>query len=97
LAGTDLYQHRHFAEQAETHRRKTVKYLNEDMTQNAGNQDYDYLADPALWSKTPQFEYTPPSFSWVLGKQIGNLLILGLWCAATAFVAVRVVGKVRVD
>jgi hypothetical protein len=45
----------------------------------------------------PQFEYSPPSFAWVLGHQFGNLLILGLWCAATAFVAVRAVGKLRVD
>jgi ABC-2 type transport system permease protein len=97
LAGTDLYQHRHFAEQAEAHRRKIVKQLNEDMAQNAGAQDYDYLADPALWSKTPQFEYAPPSFSWVLGKQLGNLLILGLWCAASAFVAARAVRIIRVD
>lgn len=97
LAGTDLYQHRHFAEQAEAHRRKIVKLLNEDMTLNAGNQDYDYLADPALWSKVPQFEYTPPSFGWVLRHQSGNLLILGLWCAATAFVAVIAAGKMRVN
>jgi ABC-2 type transport system permease protein len=97
LAGTDLHQHRHFAAQAEVHRRKIIKQLNGDMTQNAGNQDYDYLADPALWSKTPQFEYTPPSFDWVLEKQLGNLLILGLWCAATALIAVAAVGRVRVD
>ncbi len=97
LAGTDLYQHRHFAEQAEAHRRKIVKLLNEDMTRNAGTQDYNYLADPALWSKVPQFEYAPPSLGWVLGNQFGNLLILGLWCAATAFIAARAAGKMRVD
>jgi ABC-2 type transport system permease protein len=97
LAGTDLHQHRHFAEQAEAHRRKIVKLLNEDMIQNAGAEDFDYLADPALWGKVPQFEYTPPGFGWVLRHQFGNLLILGLWCAATAFMAIRMIGKMRVD
>lgn len=97
LAGTDLYQHRHFAEQAEAHRRTIVKLLNGDMTLNAGTADYGYLADPSLWSKVPQFEYAPPSFGRVLGQQLGNFLILGLWCAAMAFVAVAAVGKMRVD
>ncbi|MDZ7359649.1 MAG: DUF3526 domain-containing protein [candidate division KSB1 bacterium] len=97
LAGTDLHQHRHFAEQAEAHRRKIVKLLNDDMAQNAGNQDYDYLADPALWSKVPQFKYSPPSFALVFRHQFGNLLILGMWCAATAFAAVAAVGKMKVD
>ncbi|MEM6457354.1 MAG: DUF3526 domain-containing protein, partial [Acidobacteriota bacterium] len=53
VAGTDVARHRHFAEAAEQHRRALVKFLNDDMTQNAGTDGFGYLADEALWRAAP--------------------------------------------
>lgn len=95
FAGTDMHQHRHFAEAAEQHRRRTIKQLNENMIQNAGNQDFAYLADPSLWKQVPQLQYRPPAFSWVLSHYGAHLAILGLWCLAAFGVMVRFCSRVQ--
>ncbi|MCG8604605.1 DUF3526 domain-containing protein [bacterium] len=96
LAGTDLHQHRHFADAAEQHRRKIIKQLNDDMIEHAGDQDFAYLADPALWAKVPQIEYQSPSFPWVLSRYMGQFVILVGWCLMAFFIMVRFGSQVKV-
>ncbi|MEQ1489455.1 MAG: DUF3526 domain-containing protein [Terricaulis sp.] len=62
LSGTDAAHQRDFAHQAEAHRRLTVGLLNADMIANAAGEDFDYIADPALWGEIPAFVYRSPSW-----------------------------------
>ncbi|MDX2032230.1 MAG: DUF3526 domain-containing protein [Blastocatellia bacterium] len=61
LAGTDFAHHRDFAAAAESYRRMLIKKMNDDMTYNAGKQDFTYLAQPALWQTVEDFRYEAPS------------------------------------
>ena len=96
VAGTDVARHRHFAEAAEQHRRELVRFLNDDMTLNAGEASFAYLADEGLWRQTPTFTYQPPDLGEVLGRQLPAFLWLALWLAAAAALAVREAGRLRV-
>jgi ABC-2 type transport system permease protein len=93
LAGTDVSQHRRFADAAERYRREFVYAMNEDMTQNAGTADFEYKADRALWARIPPFAYEAPSLAWVLGEQRGALLVLLGWLAVAVVWAVRSVSR----
>ena len=96
VAGTDVTRHRHFAEAAEQHRRVLVRFLNDDMTVNAGAASFAYLADEELWRRTPTFEYRPPALGQVLGRQLPAFLWLALWLGAAVALAVRESGRLRV-
>ncbi len=92
MAGTDRYAHQHFTDAAETFRRGFIKMLNQDMIDNAGPQGYAYLADGALWKKTPDFEYTAPPIGQVWGHVWVDAAVLGGWALlglAIAFSGVR--------
>ena len=65
MSGTDRYAHQHFTDAAETFRRGFIKMLNQDMIDNAGAEGYAYLADDALWKKTPDFAYAAPRIEQV--------------------------------
>jgi ABC-2 type transport system permease protein len=87
LAGTDVGHHRHFADAGERHRRVLVAYLNDDMTRNAGDEDFGYLAGPELWSRAPAFTYTPPGLAWALRRSAGAAALLAAWLGAAALAA----------
>lgn len=97
LAGTDFAHHRDFAAAAESYRRLLVKKMNDDMTFNAGKQDFSYLAQPAVWQSVEDFRYDAPPASWALSKQASGLAILALWCVAALAIAVVTTAKMRVD
>lgn len=78
FAGTDTAHHWHFTSAAENHRRRIVKLLNDDMTKNAGREDFEYKADPALWATIPDFSYAAPGWQVSRGGLL-DLGILALW------------------
>ena len=96
LAGTDVEQHRHFAEAAESYRRSLMEAMNMDLAYNSRTGE-TYLADDELWESQPPFEYDAPSLAWVLGNRALSLLVLGLWLLGAAVVAVRGVRKMEVS
>lgn len=97
LAGTDFAQHRDFAAAAERYRRYFIKQMNDDMTVNAGKQDFTYIAQPAVWRTAEEFRYTAPSTNWVLRHQAGSLSLLALWFVAAAGAGLFFTAKMRVD
>jgi ABC-2 type transport system permease protein len=97
LAGTDFAHHRDFAAAAESYRRTLVKKMNNDMTYNAGKQDFSYLAQPALWQKLEDFRYEAPSTGWALRNQAVSLTILFIWAAVVLAVTSLVVKRAKVD
>jgi ABC-2 type transport system permease protein len=97
LAGTDFAHHRAFAAAAESYRRTLVKKMNDDMTYNAGKQDFSYLAQPALWQTIEDFRYEAPSTAWALRNQTISLAALALWFVAALTSALMVTRRMRVD
>jgi ABC-2 type transport system permease protein len=97
LAGTDFAQHRDFAAAAEQYRRMLVKKMNGDMTYHAGNQDFSYLAQPAVWRSVEDFSYEAPSTGWALRNQAISLGLLALWFVAAGAAALILTKKMRVD
>lgn len=94
FAGTDAAHHWHFARAAEAHRRRVIAFLNDDMTRNAGSQDFDYKAGSALWAATPAFRYAAPGIDAARGGLV-DLGILALWALAGAGMAVAGVRRWR--
>jgi len=97
LAGTDFAHHRDFAAAAEDYRRMLVKKMNDDMTYNAGKQDFSYLAQPAVWRSVEGFEYDAPSTGWALRNQVASLGLLALWFVASASAALTFTARIKVD
>ena len=96
LSGTDFAQHRHFAVAAEDYRRGIQRTMNGDIAANQ-KKGQVYLADQSLWASVPDFDYTAPATSWVLGNYLASLLVLALWtCAALGFM-VRSASTLRAD
>lgn len=92
LAGTDLWHHHSFADAAEAYRRKWVKRLNDDLTNNSRTGDFTYKVGRDFWEATEDFRYTPPGVTEILKTQSGNFLLLAGWflvCLAFAAWAVR--------
>lgn len=96
LAGTDFQQHRHFATAAEAYRRDIQRLMNGDIAANQ-KKGQVYLADHTLWEKVPEFEYTAPDTSWVVGNYITSLLILALWTMAALGYMVRSASVAKAD
>lgn len=87
LAGTDLAHHRDFVTAAEGYRREIQRLLNADIAVNS-KAGAVYEAGADLWSKVPEFVYTPPDALTVAGAHLLDLGLLGLWLtAAVAFLA----------
>jgi len=76
-AGTDVEQQLEFARQAEHQRRDIVARLNTDMIAHGTGKDFDYLADPILWTRIPAFQYSAPSLDRA-GMRI-DLALLAVW------------------
>ena len=96
VAGTDIARHRHFAQTAESHRRVLVKYLNADMTHNAGEASFGYRAGEELWHEAPTFDYQPPGLGEVLRRQVPALVLLLAWLVGSIAFAVRATDRLRV-
>lgn len=95
MAGTDFAQHRDFAEAAEQYRRLISRIMNRDIIEDAGGRGYHYLADPALWKKVPPFEYHPPSFGWLLQRNVQSFAILLVVLGGTLVLARRSMRHLR--
>lgn len=89
LAGADMASQSAFQRQAETHRRRVITMLNNDMAEHGKGQDFDYLADPKLWSTIPAFVYQPPPLNFVLQSIWPDLLILLAWCGLAVMLLAR--------
>lgn len=96
LAGTDVAHHRHFADAAEQHRRVLVKFLNDDMTHNAGEASFTYMADETLWQATPEFSYQPPALAEALTGQTPAVAWLLVWFGTSMALATRAVSRLQV-
>lgn len=96
LAGTDVEQHRRFAEEAEIYRRMLVKRMNDDMAVHSRTGDWDYRAGPDLWRDVPPFEYTGPTTASVLGNHRWSMALLLIWLAGAAIAVFRT-RRLRID
>ncbi|HET7796305.1 MAG TPA: hypothetical protein VFK72_00345, partial [Nevskia sp.] len=76
-------------------RRGIQKAMAGDMIKNRPNDGSDYVAGPELWSSIKPFEYTPPSAADVVPGQLSSLLILLIWAAAAAGLAVTAVRRLQ--
>jgi ABC-2 type transport system permease protein len=88
LAGTDFPQHRHFVTAAESYRRLIQRTMNGDIASNQ-KRGRVYLAGRELWEKVPDFEYSAPAASWVLGNVLWSVVILCVWLVAGVMWMVR--------
>jgi ABC-2 type transport system permease protein len=95
LAGTDVEQHRAFAEAAERYRRVLVKRMNDEMAANSRTGDWDWKADPSLWREVPAFSYAAPRLAAVLAHQGWSVATLLLWVVMGVAVVART-SKLRV-
>ncbi len=86
-AGTDWQHHRHFVDAAEAHRRALQRFLNDDFTVNAKGNDFDYRADPALWSQAPAWQYDRPKLGATASPVLPAAGVLALWLAVVAMMA----------
>ncbi|MEM9553522.1 MAG: ABC transporter permease subunit [Acidobacteriota bacterium] len=96
VSGTDVARHHDFAAAVEAHRRELVKLLNDDMTYNAGNADFGYLADDELWHAAPVFRDQPPSLAAALAGQRPAFAALLAWLVAAFALATVAASRLRV-
>lgn len=89
ICGADMNVHRHFAENAEVHRRKIGVIVDDFYQKNtvAGND---------FWRTVPQFEYRIPDYRWRLSHAGAPLLILGGWLALALGVMVYSYRRIKV-
>lgn len=95
LAGTDLAQHRHFAEAAERYRRTMVRQLNDEFRDMAGAAGYSYVDDGTLWEKVPDFDYISPSTSEIVRAHLAETALLVAWFAVGAAAAIIAAARLR--
>lgn len=88
-ATTDIAHHVQFMDQAERQRRKIIRMLDEDMIRHGAGQDFEYQADPSLWSKIPEFKYTPPRYLDVFDRYRWDGAILLGWALLALLAAWR--------
>lgn len=79
LAGTDLAHQLDFQTQAEAHRRRIIRLLNQDMAEHAGADGFDYKAGSDLWKRIPDFSYRPMPLNLVIARIVPDLLMLAAW------------------
>lgn len=96
LAGSDFAHHRHFASAAETYRRDLQRTLNGDIVLNQ-QPGQTYLADAALWSRIPDFDYRAPSVDWVFGQQAPAVAALLTWLFGLLAALVLVARRIEVN
>jgi len=86
-AGTDWQHHRHFVDAAEAHRRALQRFLNDDFAANAKGSDFDYRADPALWSRAPAWHYDRPKLGAPASPVLPAASVLAMWLAVVTVMA----------
>jgi len=96
LAGTDFEQHRHFITAAEAYRRDIQQTLNNDIALNQ-KPGQTYLAGAELWNQVPEFDYTAPPTSWVLGNVQTAIGILALWMVLGGLLLFRSASTLAAD
>lgn len=84
LSNTDVYSHRHFADEGEQYRRKFVGIMNRYLAYESGapNNGTNYQADEKLWKRVPAFSYQAPGFR-ILTRYIPSAIILTGWLLIT--------------
>ncbi len=88
LAGTDYYQHRHFAAAAEGYRREFLEEINRDITHHAAGVAGPYVRGADLWKQIAPFRYEAPGLGWVLVELAWSLGVLAVWSIGAPLVAV---------
>lgn len=92
-AGTDVAHHVDFMAQAEAQRRVIVRTLDEDLIAHGAGQDFNYLADPSLWSRVPEFAYALPRYAPLAARQWPDWLLLAGWLLLAAWLAARAAAR----
>lgn len=89
LSNTDVYSHRHFAEEGEQYRRKFVNIMNRFIAYESGapNNGSNFQADEKLWKRVPAFTYQAPGFR-ILTNYIPAAMILTGWLLITLFLLI---------
>lgn len=81
LAGTDLYHHIRFHDQAMQYRNKFISTLNLDMAYSGSEYlTYDYTVGPEFFQAMKHFNYLLPSVTWVIDKHLIAFIALLSWC-----------------
>ncbi|WP_149243029.1 DUF3526 domain-containing protein [Dyadobacter sp. 32] len=84
LAGTDIFHHFRFLDQAENYRRFLIKKLNDDMAYGGSRTgDWDWSVDKDYWQKINDFTYSPPTFQETLCYYKWELSAFIFWIFAT--------------
>jgi len=89
LAGSDVEQHRHFAEAAEGYRRDLIKWTNAYLRDNTRTGAWDWKAPPEVWRQYPPFAYEVPPAGATLAQQRPALLVLMGWLVVVGALFLR--------
>lgn len=95
LAGTDRIHHDAFAQDAELHRRKIMRLLNDDFMLNAEAGQVAYTNDATLWRQVPDFQHTPPTLSELAPHYLQSVLVLLLYALGSLLFALFAVRRVQ--
>lgn len=87
LSGADRLHHQDFALDAEMHRRRIVKQLNDDMMHNAASASYAYKANETLWRAIDDFTWSPPTLVDSADRYAGSALIILAYLGGAFFFA----------
>lgn len=77
FAGSDRWHHLSFVADAEGHRRRTVKQLNDDLTYSDPKVE-EHVANERLWAQVAGFAGTVPSLSRMWGRYAGLMVLLSV-------------------
>jgi len=79
-AGTDMFHHLDFLNQAESYRRRFIKTLNDKHAYGGSKTgDWDWKADNAFFKSVEDFEYQTPSINTFWSKYLIDVLVLFFW------------------
>ena len=85
-AGTDMFHHLDFLQQAEKYRRMFIKTLNDEYAfGGAKTGERGWKADTAFFQSVKDFVYQQPTMRSVLSKYYIDLIILLAWCFLSFF------------
>ncbi len=93
LAGTDRVHHLAFTEEAELHRQRIIKQMNDDMMLNAGDAGYSYQSDPEFWEEIADFHGSLPPLSRFARHYLWDLVALLAWLIAAFLFAKTAVAR----
>lgn len=79
MAGSDRLHQIDFTQAAETHRRKIIKQLNDDLLLNGAKAQGRYVAGATLWEKVPNLEYTAPRLASLAPQYLGSAIVVLLY------------------